>query len=73
MSRSKDGVYYHHKKDKIEVICVDNTMIGYVDYSWWSKDNGWANSKKGYPDEDGWVYVGDFFTPTSNLREGEDG
>ncbi len=53
------SVYYHPKKNKIEIFQIDRTCPSMgVDFSWWEKGYGWSKTKKGVPEDYGWVHIG---------------
>lgn len=52
------SVYYHPKKNKIEIFQVDNSIPGQRDFSWYQEGFGWSKNKKGKPEDYGWVHIG---------------
>lgn len=59
--KDKTGIYYHPKKNKIEIFQIDRTVPSMgVDYSWYEDGHGWSKTKKGVPSDDGWVWLGEF-------------
>lgn len=53
------SVYYHPEKNEIEIFQIDKSCPSMgVDFSWYEDGHGWSKTKKGLPEDYGWVHIG---------------